>query len=124
MSERMTAAAYRSREAVEPKPNKYRNKPTIIDGIRFASKREATYYGELKKREGDGEVADVILQPPFKLLGPKGELIATYRADFAFWDVSQARRRVVDVKGVETPEFKLKKKMMLALLGIEVEVVK
>lgn len=124
MTERMTAADFRAGKAAPAKPRKYRNQPVVIDGIRFASKREGAYYGALKDREKRGEVTGVELQTPFKLLGPKGELIATYKADFVFWDAQQARRRVIDVKGVETPEFKLKKKMMRALLGIEVEVVK
>lgn len=122
MTERMTAKQYNSQGA--SKPSKYRNVKVTVDGIRFDSKREAAYYGELKMREKAGEVTGVELQRPFKLLGPKGELMATYKADFAFWDNREDRFRVVDIKGVITKEFRLKQKMMRALLGIEVEVVK
>src|SRR4051812_37673320 len=31
-----------------PKPTKYHNEPTEVDGIRFASKKEANRYAELK----------------------------------------------------------------------------
>jgi hypothetical protein len=122
MTERISSKQFKAQAM--PKPSKYRNVKVTVDGIRFDSKREAAYYGELKMRERAGEVSGVELQRPFKLLGPKGELMATYKADFAFWDNREDRFRVIDVKGVETKEFRLKRKMMRALLGIEVEVVK
>lgn len=119
----MTASEYRQASKPKKAP-KYRNQPVVIDGIRFASKREGAYYAALKIREKAGEVSAVELQPRYPLTGPKGELIATYVADFAFWDNVAQRHRVVDVKGVETKEFRLKRKMMRALRGIEIEVVK
>jgi hypothetical protein len=121
--ERMTAAEFRSLQKSE-KPRKYRNKPVVIDGIRFDSKAEGNYYLALKDREAKGEVGGVELQKRFPILGPKGELVCTYVADFAFWDHREDRFRIVDVKGVETKEFKLKRKMMRAFNGIEIEVVK
>lgn len=108
----------------KPKRSKYGAQKTMLDGILFDSKREAAYYAELKQREKAGEVVGVELQRPFALLGNNGMLIATYKADFCFWDNVADRFRVIDVKGVETKDFKLKKKMMLGLLGINVEVVK
>jgi hypothetical protein len=111
-------------QAKKPRKNKYRNQPVVVDGIRFASKREAAYYGELRMREKAGEVGAVELQRRFQLLGEKGELICVYVADFCFWDHTQDRFRVVDVKGVETEAFKLKRRMMRVLKGIDVEVVK
>ncbi|CDM57657.1 putative conserved protein [Rhizobium favelukesii] len=107
------------------KKSKYGNTRVQVDGIWFDSKREAAFYGELKQREKAGEVSGVDLQRSFALLGPQGMLMATYRCDFAFIDHSQDHRlRVVDVKGVETKEFKIKRRMMKALLGIDVEVIK
>ena len=103
---------------------KYRNQPVELDGIRFDSKREATYYAELKLREKAGEVGGVELQKRFPILGPAGELVCTYVADFAFWDHREDRFRVVDTKGVETDVFKLKRKMMRAFNGIDIEVVR
>lgn len=117
----MTAAQYRAQAS---KPNKYGAKKTEIDGLRFDSKAEAKFYTRLKLREKAGEVSAVELQRPFPVLGPKGELITTYKADFAFWDHSEDRFRVIDVKGVETPVFKLKRKLVRAFCGVEIEVVK
>jgi hypothetical protein len=59
---RMTAAEYRADSAKPKKPSKYRNVPVTVDGIRFASKREAAYYCELKLREKAGEVSGLSLQ--------------------------------------------------------------
>ena len=123
MNTRLSSQEYRAQTA-KPKRNKYGAKRTVIDGVLFDSKAEATYYTALKMREKAGEVSAVELQRPFSLLGPKGELICTYKADFCFWDHKADRFRVVDVKGVETSVFKLKRKMMKVLLGIEVETAK
>lgn len=120
----MSAAEYRDQAAKPKKPRKYRNEPVVVDGIRFDSKREAAYYGELQVRAKAGEVSAVELQKPFALLGPDGLLVATYKADFAFWDHVEDRFRVIDVKGVETKEFRIKKRLMKSLKGIDVEVVR
>lgn len=103
------------------KQAKYRNVSVVIDGIRFASKKEGGYYATLKQREKLGEVSAVEMQTPFALVGPDGLLISTYKADFCFWDNTQDRFRVIDVKGVETKEFRIKKRLMKSLKGIEVE---
>jgi hypothetical protein len=48
-------------------------------------------------------------------------VVCTYRSDFTFWDVKEGRRRVIDVKGMQTPLFKLKKKVVEAFLDITIE---
>lgn len=118
----ISAAEYRAQKA-QPK-RKYRNTPVVVDGRRYASKREATYCENLIRLEKAGRIGGLELQRRFQILGPKGELICVYVADAAFWDHEQDRFRVLDIKGVETDVFKLKRKMMRALNGIDVEVVK
>lgn len=121
MTETISAAQYRQ---TKPKKSKYGNVKVMLDGIAFDSKAEAKYYSNLKIRERAGEVGGVELQRSFAILGPKGELVCTYRSDFCFIDHSQdGRFRCVDVKGFETPEFKLKRKLMKAFLQIDVETV-
>lgn len=117
----LSAAEFR---ALKPaKKNKYGAIPTTLDGIRFASKREASYYAELKRRADLGEVYEVQLQPRFSFVH-NGVLIGTYKPDFMFWDAIAHRNRVVDVKGVETREFRTNLRMMRAFHKIEVEVVR
>lgn len=87
-------------------PNKYHNEPTTVDGIRFDSKREARYYEQLKIRKSTGEVAYWLRQVPVHLPGG-----TKYVVDFLvfFTDVDRAPE-YVDVKGRETPVFRLKKR--------------
>lgn len=125
ISDRMSAAEFRAnREAdVTERPSKYRNKKTTVDGIKFDSKREAQFYSSLKQLERAGHVYEVELQKPYALT-VNGQLVCTYKADFAFYDAIQNRNRVVDVKGVATKDFAIKKKLMRAVFGIDVEVVR
>ena len=108
----------------KPKRSKYGATKTMVDGLLFDSKREAAYYSELKIREKAGEVTGVEMQRPFALLGSNGMLMATFKADFCFWDNTAGRFRCIDVKGFDTPVGKLTRKMMKGLLGIDVEIVK
>lgn len=89
-----------------PAKQKYHAQPKEVDGIRFASSREAEYYRQLKVAEHAGVIRDLELQPRFKM-----ECGIEYRADFRFTD-QQGKSHVVDVKGMETTAFKLKMKLM------------
>ena len=123
MSTTLTAAE--ARELLgKPKRSKYRSKAVVVDGVRYASKREAKVCLDLIQLEKAGKIGGLEFQKRFPLLGPKGEVICTYVADACFWDHEKDRLRVIDVKGFETEIFKLKRKMMRALKGIEVEVVR
>lgn len=122
---RMSAAEYRAGKSKTEKPKKFRNEPIVVDGRRYASKREAAYCEELIQLEKAGKIGGLELQKRFELLGPTGEVICVYVADAAFWDHERDRFRVIDVKGAPpTREFILKKKLMLIFKGIDVEVVR
>lgn len=97
---------------------KYNAAPTVVDGFRFDSKREATYYSELKLKVRAGEVVYFLRQVPFHLPGP-----SVYRVDFLEFH-SDGTIHYIDVKGMLTPEFKLKKKIVESLYPVEIEVVK
>lgn len=116
---KMSIAEFRE-QAAKPKRSKYRNVPTVVDGIRFASKKEARRYVYLKARERSGEIADLTLQPRYPL-GVNGLHVCTYVADF---DYRRDGRLVTeDSKGVKTPEFIIKAKLFHALYGREVQLV-
>lgn len=95
--------------------NKYRNKKTVYNGIKFDSKREENRYKELKLLEQGKYITHLKLQPKFELQAKytnnKGEHIRAinYKADFKYIEHGQVV--VEDVKGMETKEFKIKKKM-------------
>lgn len=86
--------------------NKYGNKITTVDGIRFDSKREAQYYRELLLRKAAGEVSYWLRQVPIHLPGG-----TRYVLDFLVFFVDQAKPpEYVDVKGRETATFRLKRR--------------
>lgn len=100
--------------------SKYHNKPCYVDGLFFQSKKEATQYSILKLRLRDGEIRDLKCQVTF-LLEVNGILICKYRADFVYEEVASYRQIIEDVKGYRTDLYKLKKKLMYALYGIEIQ---
>ena len=104
--------------AIEPKTNKYNNRVIFIDGIRFPSQLEGNRYLQLKMMVKGKMVKSFDRQVVYKL-DINGVHICKYIADFVItWE--DGTLTVEDTKGVETPDFKIKKKLMLAILGIEV----
>lgn len=113
--------------------SKYGAIRTTVDGIEFASKREAHRYGELKLLQLAGEIHKLRLQPAFDLavmpLPNRDELpikIGQYRADFVYCECRRgaqcvgSRTVVEDSKGMRTPLYKWKKKHVEAQYGIEI----
>lgn len=92
--------------------SKYSAKPTIVDGIRFASKAESRRYSELKNLERANIISGLTLQPKFPLI-VNGAKVCTYIGDFAY--IEDAKYVVEDVKGFATPDYKIKRKLLLAL---------
>jgi hypothetical protein len=107
------------RETVsEPqKPNKYRAVKTEVDGYRFDSRKEAARYQELKLLEKAGEISNLELQVKFSL-DIEGHHICNYIADFCYDEKGQVI--VEDSKGVRTPVFRIKAKLMWALYRIRI----
>lgn len=104
--------------------SKYHAKKTTIDGIEFDSAKEAKRYAKLRDMEGAGEIDGLRLQVPFELL-PSFECDGVkyrgmkYVADFVYHRGGKVV--VEDVKGVKTPEYKLKKKLMAYINHINIE---
>jgi len=97
---------------------KYHAKRTEVDGIKFASRKEANRYQELCLLEKAGEISHLILQPVWKLVVNE-MLICKYIADFQY--CTEAGDVITeDCKGVLTPVYRLKKKLMKAVYGIEI----
>ena len=88
---------------------------TIVDGITFASKKEAARYAELKLAERSGDIDSLILQPVFPII-INDKKVAKYIADFSYY-IGQ-KHIIEDVKGVRTPVYKLKKKLVEAQYNI------
>ena len=95
--------------------HKFNAKATVRDGIRFDSKKEAYYYDDLQLSVASGDILFFLRQVPFDLPGG-----VKYRVDFQIF-CADYRVTFVDVKGFETAEFKMKKKMVEALFPVEIE---
>lgn len=91
--------------------SKYNNQKTIVDGIVFDSKKEATRFGQLKTMERAGIINDLKLQipMPYELNGKK---IFKYVCDFVYFHRDKNELIFEDVKGMKTPVYKLKKKLI------------
>ena len=97
--------------------NKYGNKKTIIDGIKFDSKLEAHRYCELKLLEEAKVIKNLKLQVPFELIPSykkKGKTVKAtkYIADFVYYDNEKKQQIIEDTKGVKTDVYKIKKKLL------------
>lgn len=91
----------------------------MVDGITFDSKREAARYLELRLLERSGAISNLRLQPKFEL-HVAGQKVCRYVADFAYLDSDTLLAIVEDVKGIKTPVYRLKAKMLKAEYGITV----
>jgi len=99
---------------------KYNSRKTEVDGFVFDSKREANRYSELKLLQRVGEIGSLELQPRFEVV-INGQHICNYFADFRYVDFRPNGREVIeDVKGVKTPIYRLKKKLVEAVFEITI----
>lgn len=100
---------------------KFSNKKTVVDGRKFDSEKEAKYYGTLKLRQRIGEIASFEHHKVYKL-EVNGILVCTYEADFVITNLD-GTQHIIDVKSEATeklPVFSIKRKLMLAIHGIQV----
>lgn len=116
---------------------KYKNRKIIVDGITFDSKKEAVRYKELKMLERAGIIHDLQRQVKYVLIPAqyehtsgiyskgknKGKLIereCSYYADFVY-KLKSGETVVEDAKGVKTPEYIIKRKLMLYVHNIKIK---
>jgi len=103
----------------KPKKAKFKNiRCQSHDGKNFASQLERDYYEQLHLRWKAGDVLWFVRQPQFDLEGG-----VIYRADFLVVRPG-GMVEVIDTKGFETQEFRIKRRQMAARYGIEVQVVR
>ena len=98
---------------------KYRARAVIVDGVRFASKREAQRWQELCQLQAAGLIADLRRQVRFvfPIKTDTGRNVA-YIADFTY--LEDGRFVVEDSKGFETDVSRLKRALMRYFHHIEV----
>jgi hypothetical protein len=99
--------------------SKYNAKKVEIDGIKFDSKAEGEYYLHLKQQVSERQILGferqkrMLLQEGFSVEGVKGKIRPIfYVVDFIITE-NDGTLTYVDVKGMETDVFKLKKKLFM-----------
>lgn len=105
--------------------SKYRNKKIKTKDGTFDSLREFQRWQELKLLERAGEIGNLHRQTTFGLIPPQrvnGKLIergVKYIADFTY--ITKNGQFVVeDAKGIRTDVYKIKRKLMLQVHGIQI----
>ena len=111
MAARAAAAPARGR--------KYGNKKVEIDGHQFDSKAEGLRYMVLRERQRAGEINNLRLHPKYPL-EINGVLVCRYEGDFLYQVTLTERWVLEDVKGVKTAVYRLKKKLLRAVHGIDI----
>lgn len=104
---------------------KYANVPTVVDEVRFDSRAEAKRWVDLQMLERAGQISRLRRQVEYELIPalerPSGgrERACSYVADFVY-ERADGRTIVEDVKGKATPEYRIKRKLMLWVHKVEV----
>ncbi|MBR4486086.1 DUF1064 domain-containing protein [bacterium] len=111
--------------SITTKQSKYHNKKVEYDGHTFDSQKEKAYYIKLKLMEKADEIFDLELQKEFVLietfkLNDKTYRKMSYYADFTYLD-KEGKYHIIDVKGIRTKEYLLKKKLLAWKYGLEIE---
>lgn len=100
---------------------KFGNIKTRRNGQLYDSRREADRHGQLQLLEKNGEVRELRRQVKYVIV-VNGVRICSYTADFVYLE----RRKdewtevVEDVKGYPNDRWPMKKKLMKAVLGVDV----
>jgi len=97
--------------------SKYNAVKSVVDGIKFDSKKEARRYSQLKLMEKSGVISELSLQPRFDLI-VNGKKCGFYKADFRY--IENGKEVIEDVKGMLTPVYRLKKKLVKAIYNIDI----
>ncbi len=117
--------------------SKYHSRKVCVDGLTFDSRKEYRRFCELQILEKAGEISNLQRQVEYILIpeqrepdikGPRGgirrgkliERKVAYIADFVYTDNS-GNTVVEDSKGMKTPEYIIKRKLMLWVHGIRIK---
>ncbi len=97
--------------------------PAATNIIHFDSKRERARWHELRLLQRAGKIKDLQRQVsfPIKINGKK---VGVYRCDFHYQEIPGEFYTIEDVKGMDTPLSKFKRKCVAAQTGTDVRIVR
>lgn len=93
------------------KKNKYHNTQIVIDGVRYDSKKEYERHCELILLEKSGAISNLRFHDKKDTIILQDKPLITYEPDFCYEENEEFI--IEDLKGFQTKEFKLKKKMII-----------
>lgn len=105
--------------------NKYGNRKCEYDGLKFDSVKERDRYMQLLALQKAGQIAGLTAQVKFELIPKKRrsdgsmERACSYIADFVY-STASGLIIVEDAKGKKTPDYVIKRKLMLMVHNISV----
>lgn len=104
--------------------SKYHSQKITVNGEKFDSKKEFQRWVVLRGQEARGEISDLCRQVPYELIpNQRGryrtERPISYIADFVYRDAT-GETVVEDTKGFRTPEYRMKRKLLLWRYGISI----
>lgn len=139
--ERISAAEYRARHKAKRKAHKYGALPAwrceacgagapkkgacLVCGeplARFDSRAEAKRFDHLRSMERARMISDLRRQVSFELRAVGGTLIGRYVADFVYRS-HDGQEVVEDVKGIDTPVSRWKRRHAEAEHGIQITII-
>lgn len=97
---------------------KYNSRRVKYFGHTFDSAKEGERYLKLRSLLAVGRIRNLELQPKFDVI-VHGKFICYYKADFRY-ETAAGEVVIEDVKGMKTPVYKLKKKLVEAIYDIEI----
>ena len=115
--------------------SKYGNKKVTVNGMTFDSKKEFNRWNVLQGLQEAGKIKNLQRQVKFLLIPSQrewymdgfkkmpGKLIereCSYKADFVYIDTATGKTVVEDTKGAKTPDYIIKRKMMLYFHNIRI----
>jgi hypothetical protein len=89
--------------------NKYKAQKTKVSGYSFGSKLEAQVFLILKAREQAGEISSITIQDSVYLTKARIQ----YIADFRFINNSTGEMTWCEAKGMELPQWRIKRKLWM-----------
>lgn len=106
---------------------KYNNKKVMLGDMTFDSKKEANRWVELAIMQKNGEISALDTQVVFELIPAQRDPVTKkvleravhYVADFVYYKDGQ--KVVEDTKGFRTPDYIIKRKLLLYIHGIRIQ---
>ncbi len=99
----------------QPIRNKFNAESMTIEGVRFASRKEAQRYQDLILRQHAGDIDSLLAHPAYELV-VNGIRVGRYTADF-YYVTSEGEAIVEDVKGgraTKTEAYSLRRRLFEA----------